>query len=63
MRMTVCAHVCMYIVCKRHSTYIRTCVISLQLDAVIGHEMTCQYEQALGMYNDLHLRTAGANYC
>ena len=29
--------------------------ISLQLDVAIGHEMTCQYEQALGMYNDLHL--------
>ena len=29
--------------------------ITVQLDVAIGHEMTCQYEQALGMYNDLHL--------
>ena len=35
--------------------YIHLCIISLQLDVAIGHEMTCQYEQALGMYNDLHL--------
>ena len=38
-------------VCK-YNTYIS---LSLQLDVAIGHEMTCQYEQALGMYNDLHL--------
>ena len=47
----------MYTVYKRCSVYICVKHISLpfQLDVAIGHEMTCQYKQALGMYNDLHL--------
>ena len=55
----VCVRVCMYTVCIAYSTYVYvTCIsilITLQLDVAIGHEITYQYEQALGMYNDLHL--------
>ena len=49
----VCVRAC---ILRVHSVYV-TCIfipITLQLDVVIGHVMTCQYEQALGMYNDLH---------
>ena len=57
--MCVCVCVCVYLFCG-HSLHIMLSThisipITLQLDVAIGHEMTCQYELALGMYNDLHL--------
>ena len=55
----VCVCVCVCVYCVHSVQYVHvTCIfipITLQLDVAIGHEMTCQYEQALGMYNDLHL--------
>ena len=55
----VCVCVCVHVYCGHSIQYVYvTCIsilITLQFDVAIGHEITYQYEQALGMYNDLHL--------
>ena len=55
----VCTCVYVYVYCVHSVQYVYVTYIfipvTIQLDVAIGHVMTCQYEQALGMYNDLHL--------
>ena len=61
-RMCVCPRTCMFLclcvcvyVCAVCLYICTAALVILQLDVAIGYEMCCQYEQALWLYNELHL--------